>query len=398
MGRHGKGGPRYSFGTASRDDGSMYSQSAPGSASPGPATYNTRTPDFEGGKSFTRDGNRCARRRLHARRALRPGLFPCRVLTRAAAVGRAMSRGAPCSPGPIYNVVNNGHSGRGTTLGGKNGFVFGKPGERNGHQPINNPNLASPGPKYNLQNNEFAGKGTTVSNDGKQGFTFRGGKLRGTERVVIETKPGPGAHDVPDMCGPGTGAAEWGFGSSTRPPLNDNKDSINTPAPNAYTIKSANRSGVAPNVGLLDSKSVVVQQGKGSQTADRFGEAKNSFATNAPGPGTYRTEQHMSIGGVTGETAPSYSMAALNGFEARAVAARSPGPKYNTTRPLGDTVRRNPFACQRSIVSGSQVAWLCAGSVCQLHQGGPRQPEEFDGGLRAVARPCDSTPREPHQR
>jgi len=309
-----------------------------------------------------------------------------------------MSRGAPCSPGPIYNVVNNGHSGRGTTLGGKNGFVFGKPGERNGHQPINNPNLASPGPKYNLQNNEFAGKGTTVSNDGKQGFTFRGGKLRGTERVVIETKPGPGAHDVPDMCGPGTGAAEWGFGSSTRPPLNDNKDSINTPAPNAYTIKSANRSGVAPNVGLLDSKSVVVQQGKGSQTADRFGEAKNSFATNAPGPGTYRTEQHMSIGGVTGETAPSYSMAALNGFEARAVAARSPGPKYNTTRPLGDTVRRNPFACQRSIVSGSQVAWLCAGSVCQLHQGGPRQPEEFDGGLRAVARPCDSTPREPHQR
>ena len=57
MGRHGKGGPRYSFGTASRDDGSMYSQSAPGNASPGPATYNTRTPDFEGGKSFTRDGN-----------------------------------------------------------------------------------------------------------------------------------------------------------------------------------------------------------------------------------------------------------------------------------------------------------------------------------------------------
>ena len=67
MGRHGKGGPRYSFGTASRDDGSMYSQGAPGNASPGPATYNTRT-DFEGGKSFTRDGNRCARRRLHAAR------------------------------------------------------------------------------------------------------------------------------------------------------------------------------------------------------------------------------------------------------------------------------------------------------------------------------------------
>ncbi len=211
---------------------------------------------------------------------------------------------------------------------------MGKPGEKNGHQPINNPNLASPGPKYNLVNNPHAGKGTTVG--GKQGYTFRGGKLRGTEKIQHDQKPGPGAHDVPDATGPGTGAPEFGFGTSERPPLNNNKDSRNTPAPNAYALTSASRSGISPNVGVLHSKNVEVQKGKGQQTADRFAEARNAFATAGPGPGTYMTENHMSIGGVTGESAPSYSMAALNGFQARADASRSPGPKYDTRRELGD--------------------------------------------------------------
>ena len=313
MGRHGKGGPSYSFGTASRDDdgskvylGSGHNKASSmfGHQSPGPATYNTRSNDSAPGFKFTKDSD------------------------------RSMSRGAACSPGPCYNLVNNEFTGRGTTLGGRRGFVMGKAGEKNGHQPINNPNLASPGPKYNLVNNPHAGKGTTVG--GKQGYTFRGGKLRGTEKIQFDQKPGPGAHNVPDSCGPGTGAPEFGFGTGVRPPLNNNKDARNTPAPNAYALTSASRSGVTPNVGVLASKNVVVQQGKGQQTADRFAEARNAFATAGPGPGTYMTENHKSIGGVTGESAPAYSMAALNGFQARADASKSPGPKYDTRRELGD--------------------------------------------------------------
>lgn len=313
MGRHGKGGPRYSFGTASRDDdgskvylGSGHNKASSmfGHQSPGPSTYNTRSSlTGEGGK-FGKDED------------------------------RSMSRGAAASPGPCYNLVNNEFTGRGTTLGGRKGFVMGKRGEKNGHQPINNPNLASPGPKYNLVNNPHAGKGATVG--GKQGYTFRGGKLRGTEKITFDQKPGPGAHDLKDMVGPGTGSAEFGFGTGLRPPLNNNKDAQNTPAPNAYGLTSASRSGVVANVGLLRSKSVEVLKGKGSQTAERFAESKNGFATSGPGPGTYQTEKHMSIGGVTGESAPAYSMAALNGFEARAAATKSPGPKYDTRRPLGD--------------------------------------------------------------
>lgn len=67
MGRHGKGGPRYSFGTASRDDdgskvylGSGHNKASSmfGHQSPGPATYNTRTTDTAPGFKFTKDTDR----------------------------------------------------------------------------------------------------------------------------------------------------------------------------------------------------------------------------------------------------------------------------------------------------------------------------------------------------
>lgn len=259
--------------------------------------------------------------------ALRLAPDPCCL-----ALCRSISRGS-VSPGPCYNLVNNEFTARGTTLGGRKGFVMGAAGEKNGHQPINNPNLASPGPKYNLVNNPHAGKGNTVG--GKQHtYTFRGGKLRGTEKVQHDKKPGPGAHEVPDCTGPGTGAPEFGFGTSERPPLNNNKDARSTPAPNAYTITSASRSGVNPAVGLRHSRNVEVQKGKGQQTAERFAEARNGFATAGPGPGTYMSENHKSIGGTTGESAPAYSMAALSSFQRST--SKSPGPKYDTRKELGD--------------------------------------------------------------
>ena len=62
MGRHGKGGPRYSFGTASRDDdlGSGHNKASSmfGHQSPGPATYNTRATDTAPGFKFTKDSDR----------------------------------------------------------------------------------------------------------------------------------------------------------------------------------------------------------------------------------------------------------------------------------------------------------------------------------------------------
>ena len=55
-------------------------------------------------------------------------------------------------------------------------------------------------------------------------YTFRGGKLRGTEKEsdeVLNPKPGPGNYDHQDYIGPGTGAAEYSFGTGKRPPLNN---------------------------------------------------------------------------------------------------------------------------------------------------------------------------------
>jgi hypothetical protein len=69
MGRHGKGGPRFSFGTASRDDdgskvylGSGHNKASSmfGHQSPGPATYNTRNTETAPGFRFTKDTDRCA--------------------------------------------------------------------------------------------------------------------------------------------------------------------------------------------------------------------------------------------------------------------------------------------------------------------------------------------------
>jgi hypothetical protein len=74
-----------------------------------------------------------------------------------------------------------------------------------------------------------------------------------------------------------------------------------------------------------------------SLRASRFAEAKNGFATSAPGPGAYESHKHLSLGVDTTNMGPAPTMSALSSYAARAAAARSPGPVYNTSRELGDS-------------------------------------------------------------
>ena len=294
MGRHGKGGAAYSFGTASRYDdkskqylgaGHGHASSMFGHQSPGPATYNTRTKTKKNGFVFPKDAS------------------------------RGMDRGMPCSPGPAYNIGSNKH-GAGATAPS-----YGIKGT--GHKAINNPNLASPGPKY-LPNTE------SYSGSKQPAYTFRGGKLRGTERLNGHEGPGPGRYDQKSFNGPGTGSAEWKFGTGTRPPLNDNKDAANNPAPNAYNnTRSASFSGLADPVGGMESMNSSAKRGDGLSTAERFGAAKSGFATSAPGPGAYESHKHLSMGVDYSNMGAAHTMSALNNYGAKKGAAKSPGPKYN---------------------------------------------------------------------
>ena len=298
MGRHGKGGAAYSFGTASRydDKAKQYLGAGHGAASamfghqsPGPATYNTRTSANRIGIVFGKDENR--------------------------SMGKP-----PCSPGPVYSIGSNKH-GAGATAPA---FSVGS-----GHKPINNPNLSSPGPKY-LPNNE------SYSGQKAASYTFRGGKLRGTEKVRTNSSPGPGAYDQKSFNGPGSGSAEWKFGTGTRPPLNANKDAATFPAPNAYlNTRSASRSGISAPVGGHESMNTSVQRGEGLTKASRFAEAKN--LENQPGPGAYEAHKHLSMGVDEANMGSAHSMSANNSFGLDTLKGASPGPKYNIARPLGDS-------------------------------------------------------------